>query len=300
MALLSYLCSALRRGPEGTLADQKTVALNSIADVVDSRPAQGMPRLMLTAPGPPCPFRCSYCFANFSDYATPDSIESLRQRLDTLPLDSIIYPACDVDLFARRDAVDLLGDILSWRRHISVSTKARLSRRTLVSLKEMAEQARQQHTVLKIGVSIAATTSLRRIEPNAPAFTERLRTLRCLVEAGVETALLLRPLLVDVPFSEIDELLRTCRELTNRVLIGEEYVDPEEARSLMPGAASDTVIRHQTPSWAPAQVHWRQRTSPTRLQRATDVALNLDYSVCGNDQELIGLIIGTVGLRGGQ
>jgi hypothetical protein len=79
-------------------------------------------RLFLTIDERTCPFRCVYCFAQFSGYDRVPSLHEAESGLVDFDQFDIIYPACDVDLFATSAPVDYLWRIAEHRKSISVST----------------------------------------------------------------------------------------------------------------------------------------------------------------------------------
>jgi DNA repair photolyase len=79
-------------------------------------------RLLLTIDQTPCPFGCTYCFAAFHGYERPKTMREVCENPSLLDSVDVVYPACDVDLFARSDALKILSQAIRWKRSISIST----------------------------------------------------------------------------------------------------------------------------------------------------------------------------------
>ena len=67
-----------------------------------------MRRLMLNSDARKCPFGCTYCFADFSQYRGPPTLENVESNPSLLRGVELIYPACDTDLFGVTGALAIL------------------------------------------------------------------------------------------------------------------------------------------------------------------------------------------------
>jgi hypothetical protein len=200
----------------------------------------------------------------------------------------VLYPACDSDLFARPDAVKILGDLLMFGRSVSVSTKARLSPDTVRSLAVLATKYRKRGLLLKVSVSVSATKHARRLEPRTPSPEARLRSLVALARAGVPTSLNLRPVLVDVPISEYCEMLDLVAAHTRHVLLGEEWLDDDELlrRHLIDGELADATGKRSV-SWLGHPDVWSYRPASSHLRRIAEHAESLDLHIAHTDTQLV-------------
>src|SRR5580704_15745307 len=114
-----------------------------------------MSRLLLTIDSQRCPFRCSYCFSRFSQFPGVASLETVEKTPELLRGIDVLYPACDVDLFARKDAVSVLERIAMLGCSISVSTKASLSETVVNQILRIHRQLHSVGSVLKTSISFS-------------------------------------------------------------------------------------------------------------------------------------------------
>ena len=249
-------------------------------------------RVLLTIDGRPCPFGCRYCFTRFSQYEAPLTLAAVEADPSLLGDAAVLYPACDVDLFARRDALEVVERTARLGRSISISTKARIRPSVVEALGAVSARLAGEGRVLKVAVSISAKARAAEIEPHTPAYRFRLATLAALASAGVPTALVLRPLLPDVPIGEYEEILEDARGLATAVLVGDEYVDrdPERRRPI----AGDDPLATRAVNWAAGRPTWPVRDQAARAEHLTQAARTLGLRVYASDLELMGALLGHV------
>jgi len=197
----------------------------------------------------------------------------------------IIYPACDVDLFATADPIDHLWRAARLGGSISVSTKARIRESILGELKSVAEYLDEQHRCMKIGISISAKLNGLAIEGGAAGYEARLRNLDLLQNAGLSSSLVLRPILNEVSDDEYGVILEEAATRTSRVLLGEEYLDAEPL--LRRELQDDLIVATRNVSWLPDIPSWPVASCPDRLLGLSDCAERLGYRVFQSDSDLM-------------
>ncbi len=241
-------------------------------------------RLFATLDGTPCSFGCTYCFSRFETYDGVPTLADLEANPRLLDGVDVLYPACDTDLFGRRDAVSLLRRYAQFGVSLSISTKARIPDRTIRSVAAVAESLVQDSALLKIGVSITAVSQLPRIEPHTPGYRHRLESLGRLAAAGVATALIMRPLLADVPLSELKTILIDASTHTSRVLLGDEWLDtvPREIDS-----GSSFGEDWQPVLWLPDRPTWQKREATGLSGQVAAFASTHGYEVFESDAALM-------------
>lgn len=209
-------------------------------------------RLLFTIDQKPCPFGCKYCFASFVSYRRPPTLAEVRSDSRLLEGVDVIYPACDVDLFARCDALQILSQAADLNRSISISTKASLSGTTIAELAEVNETMRERHCLLKISVSLPARDHIPLLEPRTASYEDRLDALKALATAGILTSVNLKPLMLDVPTDEYVQILTDVAPFVKHVLLGDEYLDPTAPRQMR----SMHQVVYRTVSWAEGDPSW--------------------------------------------
>jgi DNA repair photolyase len=236
-----------------------------------------MRRLLLTIGGKRCAFGCTYCFADFSQYETPPSLDEVETGNVALEGVDVIYPACDVDLFAMRKRWrEIMERTIALNRSISVSTKAFLSQEQSDVLGQMASAMRARGLILKVAVSASTKSSCGSLEPRTASWDLRLETLSHLRKAGVPTCLMLKPVLADIPLEEYREMIEEASSHTSAVIVGDEYVD--EARQRRRPSRSDLhgSLSSRRVNWLRDRPHWFVREGGSRLVQLAEHA-----SECG-------------------
>ncbi|MEX2197075.1 MAG: radical SAM protein [Thermoleophilaceae bacterium] len=256
---------------------------------MDELPHQTLRRLMLTIDSQPCPFGCRYCFARFSQYEGGVTLSTVEASPDLLTDIDVIYPACDVDLFVRKDAVGVLTRVARLGASISVSTKARLRPDVLGDLACLSKELASRGQVLKVGVSLTTKHRVREIEPRTPTYETRIAGLTALSSAGIPSALVLRPLLADIPDAEYEEIVSEASGATSSVLVGEEYLDSDKSqrRHLIAEPASGSRTKAREVRWLRERPVWPVRETAERVDRLRRFALRAGMRVFESDIDLM-------------
>lgn len=240
-------------------------------------------RILLTVSNTQCPYGCKYCFADFSQYQRPFCLTDLESSPHILEDVDVIYPACDMDLFATNRHLDILRKTAALGRSISISTKAVLSNSIVTELARLAVQLRTFDCVLKVGISISTKSNCGTLEPRAACYSKRLLNLKLLKQAFVPNCVVLKPLLSDIPLSEYYEILHDVVGLTQNILIGDEYLDVATPRT--------QATNQRTVSWAVNQPIW-----PVNFQSERKTAIKMRASALGlhvfdSDLDLIAALL---------
>jgi hypothetical protein len=244
-----------------------------------------MKRLLLTVKGGRCPFGCSYCFAGFSQYEKPFSLEDLDRHPDMLNGIDVIYPACDIDLFALPDPIGILKRIARYGRTISVSTKARIAPKVAAALGELETLLVARGCFLKVSVSLSTKCSIGEIEPRAANFEERLVNLRLLNDFSVPHSVIIKPILPQIDIAEYFEIIRSVSGYTNFLGVGDLYLDVEDRRSYGGSAGND--ITFSKVSWARGIPTWPCIKEPTKMSMMVDFAESLGMKCFFSDLEFM-------------
>jgi hypothetical protein len=251
---------------------------------------------MLTVGRKRCPFRCSYCFADFSQYERPVTLDDVESDRRLLAAVDVVYPACDVDLFALARWRDHLQRTARLGTSISISTKAQLDRGAVAVIAAVARELAARGQVLKVAISVSTRSRAAEYEPRAPSYQDRMATLRRLADGGVPTALVLRPLLAEIPAHEYATIVRDTPRGIRYVLTGPEHLDADPGHARRAIGTGLGAPRSGPVAWA--------RDSPTWLRRdagAQEAAVNLaaagrDMRVFQNDMALMSRLRADLGI----
>lgn len=219
---------------------------------------------MLTVDSSPCPYGCRYCFQRFTQYPGVPTLADAEGCHELVRDAEIIYPACDVDLFARHDYLDVLERTSRFGASISVSTKASITERTANELARISDRLRSEGLLLKVGVSFSTKRRIPEIEPRTSSYRVRLRSLAWLAARGIASAVVLRPLLADIGDEEYIEIIDDCGPMVRNVLLGDEWLDIQN-----PEVVGSTAVWRRV-SWlerAPEWPHYADRARTDRLLR---------------------------------
>ncbi|MGE5829296.1 MAG: hypothetical protein ACM30G_13185 [Micromonosporaceae bacterium] len=259
-------------------------------------PALGDPpklrRLLLDIDGQPCPFACTYCFASFSQFQKPPTLADLSRDESLLDGVDVIYPACDTDLFARPDALEILAQLVPHGRSLSISTKAHLSATKAASLARLHARLRDAGAVMKIGVSISTKHRVDEIEPRTPRYPKRIDTLAQLSGAGVPCALVLKPMLAEIPDSEYEEIVRDGAGFADAILVGDEWLEENDRAVRQPvGPAQGAHVVRRRVNWLDGQPEWLERSIPGRSARIRARCAELGLPFFDSDLDLMSFVI---------
>jgi hypothetical protein len=244
---------------------------------------------MLTIDRRRCRFGCTYCFSDFSQYEQIPSLADVEATPTMLDGIDIVYPACDVDLFARRDANNVLLRCEALGRSISLSTKAELAAAVLDGIEETSARMQRHGQVLKVGVSMSTKSRVSDIEPGTADYEVRLSNLASLAERGVPRALILRPLLQEIDFFEYESMILDCSPYVDAVVFGGEWLEAG-------GAALDerSGVTWQEVAWLRDRPSWPHREDEKLETRLAECASSLGLRVFDSDLLLMQALLDDV------
>lgn len=225
-----------------------------------------MRRIFLTVRGKRCAFGCTYCFADFSQYNGTSSLEDVECGAVDMSGVDVVYPACDVDLFAlTKRWAGIIERTAGLECSISISTKATLSEAQIVTLAEWASLLRRRGQILKIGISASTMSRCHALEPRAASWSQRLDNLRRLRDVGVPSCLVLKPLLSEISTDEYKGMISAGSAYTSAVILGDEYVDDAQATRRASSADTNGALASREVNWLPEQPRWLVREAGDRL-----------------------------------
>lgn len=205
-----------------------------------------MKRILYTNTHRNCPFNCEYCFAKFSQYQKKQ-VQDIDSINITSSQTSVLYPACDYDLFAFSNAAKTIEEIYIEGHSISVSTKAYITNTEISRLSILNNKIRSNNDILKIAVSISSKTLLNKIENGTTGFEKRIENLKRLQSAGISTGLTLKPLLKEIPIDEYLSIIDSCKPYVKGIVIGDLYLD--SATTLKDHQKKPISWLDNNPSW---------------------------------------------------
>lgn len=249
-----------------------------------------MRRLLLTLQKKRCPFGCTYCFASFTQYDRPLTLEEVEEHPAVLKDVDVVYPSCDIDLFALKDPIGVLERVSRLERSVSVSTKAKLSEEVVLCLANVARSIEEMGHVLKIGVSFSTKLLIESIEPRTAPYRDRMENLRLLKTHGIWSCLVLKPILIDVPAEEYCEIVTDASLLTSSVLVGDEYLDADGEHRRASSAIEPRLSNRQV-AWAARQPTWPVRMAEKHVHAIEACAEDLGMCCFASDLDLMESLI---------
>lgn len=207
-------------------------------------------RIFLSSDDPTCRFGCVYCFTRFSQY-NKGTFGTIEKSAPPLSQQSIIYPACDYDLFTRDNPLEKLAPLVDNSNYISLSTKAHLPDQTILGLKKLHSRQATHSGLLKIGISITTKFRINEIEKGAASYEERVSNATRLKAIGVPVALILKPLLSRISLDEYKSIIKDFSSHVDAVVLGSEYINERTLNS-----REDTLITRHMVHWLPGTPRW--------------------------------------------
>lgn len=235
-----------------------------------------------------CPFNCKYCFAKWKDYQFQPLYREVAANTRILRGIDVICPACDSDLFAFEDAVEVLADLSVLRKIISLSTKARMRESTLKRISRLNKELMRYGCFIKISVPISCLYSRNSIEEGTASFQERLENLKLLKKYAIPSSVLLKPLLPFVPHDEYGRIIDETSRYAACYLLGGLYVDDGSGFYVEHIKGDyDTEVVCRKVNWIGSKPTWRYIDLPQKRNHIQRCLMNKGKLVFHGDLELI-------------
>ena len=109
-------------------------------------------------------------------------------------------------------ALHILERLSVMGKDISVITKLSLNDKFIANLARIDESLKSNGNFLTFSVSLACTDSKEKWEPHVPTVVSRVETLRKVSETGIDTMVAIRPLIPDVPISELYQIVDMTKD----------------------------------------------------------------------------------------
>lgn len=246
-------------------------------------------RVLTTIGTKKCPWGCIYCFVDNENYPGLNRIdipnaEEVYQLTDKCV--SIIQPAADVEISLVSGYTDLLDKLSELGKHISFSTKAKLTKTKLDELKRINEKLIKKGSILQIAVSILKIDDWQEIEVRTPSPFERIETLRNLFESGIPTSVAFRPLLPFINPREIKEIVELTHNYTYAYLTGPVYLTPALKKYMLHKGYYYDIERKRV-NWIPDNPEMELVQSPELEKELIRMADKYSIPVFKNNIDLV-------------
>lgn len=201
-----------------------------------------------------CPLDCLYCFSDDLNFNQREDMaylsENQLQLFQELPAEiKMIMLGCDTEFFQpKAKALEILNELSSFHRDISVVTKMSLSDKVVANLGDVEGKLRQHDNFLSFSESLTSLNSAKQWEPKAPEPTRRIETLKKVYQAGIKTFVAIRPLIPAVPQQELEELVTLTKDCCYGYYSGPLYLKTLE-HPLIDLDQSDLEIEKMQPHW---------------------------------------------------
>ncbi len=215
---------------EPALALKTSVSIDNTKTIINPVNSPDLPFDRSINPYRGCEHGCIYCYARPShayldlspglDFESrlivkPQAAELLRKELNkksyqcqpiAIGTNTDPYQPIDREWQITRQILEVLFE---YKHPVSIVTKASLIERDLDILTEMSSQ---NLAVVFLSISSLDRNLTRKMEPRAAAPQRRLKTITKLTEAGIPVGVLVAPIIPFLNDSEIENVLKSCRQ----------------------------------------------------------------------------------------
>lgn len=183
-----------------------------------------------------CPLECKYCFVNDLNFNQSKNVAYLSEKqfelMEQLPPEiKLVMLGCDTEFFqSKKDSLKILERISDLKKDISVITKLDLNKDFLSQLRLIDLRMREQGNILVFSETISCLDSYKKWEPKTPNPRKRIETIIDAKSTGLKTMVAIRPLLPDLPDSELKEIVDKTIDHCDGYYSGPLYLknlDPE-------------------------------------------------------------------------
>lgn len=149
-----------------------------------------------------CPNKCQYCFEAFNNYTFPTINYCGVEKFSNC----IIYPTCNTEFLCIKELNAFFEDYISKGELFNVfsfSTKNGINESDLFWITEINNKLKAKKIgEIKISISLSNKHFIKEIERDTSTYNERLSLAKTLIQTGIKTAVIIKPVL---PFIEIEE-----------------------------------------------------------------------------------------------
>ena len=149
----------------------------------------------------------------------------------------------------------------------SFSTKRMLDDADLLYIKSLNDKMSvSKKGQIKLSISITTKTMVDQIEPNAASYYDRLALAKKIVELGIPSSVMLKPVLPFVPIDEFREIVDDfCAIGINSFITGDLYVEPDSVFFRKYIENSPWTIKRKKVSWLKSKPTWTSVDSSVDL-----------------------------------
>lgn len=239
-----------------------------------------------------CPLGCIYCFVDNPEFIGLPIIKNtgFEIQFQNSAEIEVIQPACDIELFLVKDWETKLEKIAKFGKSVSISTKSKLTKTIIVTLKRINEMLLQSGNILNIAVSITTFSDYwKDIECNAPSPVERLDSLKRLFDNNLPTSVSIRPLYPFLKDNELKKLVEFTYPFTYGYLSGPLYLTEAMKKYLLLNGMSYKVEKKNV-EWLPNNPLMEFLSNPTLENTLNTLANEKGLLVFENNVEAVNFI----------
>ncbi len=244
-------------------------------------------RLFATIEHQICPYGCIYCFTKCQNYKQNISIDKMPiDKLLALTSDiETIQPACDTEFLLHPDWKNILLNLSQLDKNISFATKTAVNNEELKILTKVNKILESKQKILNIGISITKIDNYKELEPNAPSPNLRIKSLKKLYEAGINSNIIIRPLFPNLSYKEIQYIFENTYKYTEGYIIGPLYVN-DEVKKYLNSINCDLPLEKKSPEWNDNN-ELEVLYCPETVKIITDVASKFNKHIFFSNEEYI-------------
>jgi DNA repair photolyase len=173
---------------------------------------------------------------------------------------------------------------------ISLSTKVRLSIKTITRLAEINESLlSKRNGFLKLSVSAATFNqkSVEEFELGAASFEHRIETIQIANEFRIPCSVNIKPILPQVEFGEYESIVQHSRRATNLFLLGGLYVSGNNDFGKRTLSEFSHLISKRQVDWLPGSPEWDYVEDRLKLKKLKALILRERAHSFDSDRDLI-------------
>jgi len=241
--------------------------------------------------GHDCYNKCQYCFEIFN---TNKFSEISCRDVENFNLNNcIIYLSCDTEfLFLDKRAIAFFDEYVLKSKNFNVfsfSTKNNIDESNLSCIKDINDKLKERNIgEIKISISLSNKHKINEIEEGTATYKERLSSAKKLLQNGIKTTVLIKPVLPFIEIEEYQEIVNDFMSIGIRHFVtGSLYFKEDTPFFEKYIKGKDYNITTKEIHWIGNKPIWSQIYSSDTINKLSEYISSLNGFHYNSDKELI-------------